>query len=304
MFKKYNSISNSYQVKEIMRWLNEYPELANETFVLEEKIDGANIQLYCEPGGKVQIGKRSSFITPDEPFYQLWEILKHSSYDHIMAWVREQADYYNSPVRLYGELYGPGVQKRINYDMEEQSLIFFDMVVGEHFFPPVNLHQMYDHVPLVPIHHVIKGLDNALAVSAEVQSKLSDDQAEGFVIKPYDKVYNNNLGSRFLLKSKSDKFNEKMKVEPKEKKALAPEILKAYNEFASYLTDNRIDNVIGNHGPFIETKQIGDYIRYVLDDMKKDFQADGFDEIKFDKDDLKQIYNVGHKIVMKLKERL
>lgn len=258
--------------------------------------------MYCEPGGKVKVGKRSSFITPDEPFYNLWDII--DDYEYVAHWLGEQADYHKAPARLYGELYGPGVQKRINYDTEKQALIFFDMMIGNHYFSPASLHGHADLLPVVPSYTVIEGLTNALEYSAEVQSKLSDDQAEGFVIKPYDKVYINKAGSRFVLKSKSEKFNEKMKVAPKEKKELAPRVLEAYNTFMSYLTDNRIDNVIGNHGPFTEMKQTGDYIRYVLEDMKKDFAADGFDESEFEKDDLKQIYNVGHKIVQMLKARL
>lgn len=75
MFKKYNSIDNHYQTKEIMRWLSEYPELENETFVLTEKVDGANIQLYFTPDGGFKYGKRSAFLSPDEKFFDLHELV-------------------------------------------------------------------------------------------------------------------------------------------------------------------------------------------------------------------------------------
>lgn len=48
-FQKYNSIENHYQSKQIMRWLNEFPELANETFILEEKVDGPIFNCIVNP---------------------------------------------------------------------------------------------------------------------------------------------------------------------------------------------------------------------------------------------------------------
>ena len=48
-FQKFFSIENHYRNKEIAKWLEIYPELKNEKFVLTEKIHGSNIQLYFSP---------------------------------------------------------------------------------------------------------------------------------------------------------------------------------------------------------------------------------------------------------------
>lgn len=315
-FRKYASIDNHYQTKEIMRWLDAYPELKDESFVLEEKIDGANIQVYFSPDGEVRAGKRSQFISREENFYGLWNLLDND-YSELIDEFQSKAMEDKISYRLWGEIYGPGIQKRIKYNVETPKLIFFDMEKNNNLISSFSFHagNQTRFVPTVPIVDVVEGLENALSYSREFQSKLSADNAEGYVIKPFYKQYYRNIrpvyvgdhqttAERFIFKGKSEAFAEKMKVVTKERKQLPEKVMEAYSTFNSYLTDNRLENVIGNHGPFVETKQIGDYIRYMLDDMKKDFVADGFDEALFEPEELKQIYNVGHKIVPLLKARL
>ena len=43
MFKKFPSIENHYQQKNIDYWLRLYPELKDEDYVITEKLDGANL---------------------------------------------------------------------------------------------------------------------------------------------------------------------------------------------------------------------------------------------------------------------
>ncbi len=61
MFKRYNSITNHYQQKTILFFLQMYPQLKSELFVGREKIDGCNIQFLCTPQSDiVKVGKRNA----------------------------------------------------------------------------------------------------------------------------------------------------------------------------------------------------------------------------------------------------
>ena len=308
-FKRYSSLDNHYQTKQLMRWLGEHPQLESEKFILEEKVDGANLQVTFFPDGTYKIGKRSAYLKDDEDFYDARNVV--AQYDKFIEHNQKYVIDNNVKFTWYGEIYGSGIQKRINYG-DDKQLAFFDLYVVdnnlgvEYWMDAGTLRFIGDGMkaPMVPIIDFVTGLSTALEYDREFKSKLSDDQAEGFVIKPFNKHYFLKCGSRFVFKAKSDKFAEKMKVQVKERKEVPENVLKAFTDFQGYVTDNRLDNVIGNHGPFEKPNQIGDYIRYMMDDMKKDFQADGFDESKFEKDELKQIYNVGHKIVPLLKARL
>ena len=305
-FKKYSSIDNHYQTKTLMRWLAQFPDLANEEFVLEEKVDGANIQIYIDPTGEIKVGKRSSFIGEEDNFFGVWDIVKNKYWDRlqILAFTAKST---GESYRLYGEVYGPGVQKRIKYRAEAPDILFFDVMINDEFISPKDFHErmLFAQLPIVPIIKRTSTLNEALAYPREFRSWLSDtDDAEGFVIKPWNQNFFLGCGSRFIYKAKSDAFAEKMDVQVKERKELPANVLAAFTEFQGYATDNRLDNVIGNNGPLERPNQIGDYIKLMLEDMKKDFKADGFDESKFEPDELKKIYNVGHHIVPLIKARL
>lgn len=90
MFKKYNSIENSYRDKYITKALSQYPELKDETYCLVEKLDGANLQLFFQPNKEMQVGKRSCFISKDEDFYSVWDVLSY--YSKMISKFQEIAD--------------------------------------------------------------------------------------------------------------------------------------------------------------------------------------------------------------------
>jgi len=59
MFRKYFSIEGSWRNKEIQWWLEKYPQLANETYVLQEKIHGCldyDVLLNTKEHGDLKIG--------------------------------------------------------------------------------------------------------------------------------------------------------------------------------------------------------------------------------------------------------
>ena len=74
-------------------------------------------------------------------------------------------------------------------------------------------------------------------------------------------------------------------------------------EFASYLTENRVLSVFSKQGVISEPKQLGQYIKWVLEDAIIDFKKDHPD-LEIDDKTAKIVFNGGHLVVMLLKKHL
>ena len=92
------------------------------------------------------------------------------------------------------------------------------------------------------------------------------------------------------------------KSKAKERKEHVPDHpLKA--EFLTYINENRLESVFSKYGVIEKPQQIGEYIRYMLEDAKEDFLKDN-DVSVLHKETLKEIFNAGHNIMKLLKEKL
>ena len=67
MFKKYNSIENSYR-KEFLERL-ERNGLLDETYVVQEKVHGSNLSYFTTDGVNFRAAKRNGEIEKGEKFY-------------------------------------------------------------------------------------------------------------------------------------------------------------------------------------------------------------------------------------------
>lgn len=317
-FRKFPSIENSYRDKEICYWLDKFPELRDETYIITEKLDGSCISFVYEPDGTFHVAKRSGFVGSDENFYDIQRVV-YNEYKDIMYVFKNFAQSTKSTLNVYGELFGKGIQKRINYG-PEKYIRFFDVTVDdvmfsqreiEDFFSSLNIEDM-----LVPNFGTVKGLQAALDFNVEgVPTLINPDGGsfiEGVVIKPYEKMYmipygedtpTTKLGNPFYLKKKSEKFNE---VKPKrEKKEVDEGIEVLRNSFKDYITENRVLSVFSKYGEIEHPKQIGDYIRLVLNDAKEEFEKDYSDDLyELDKNELKQVYNVSKNVLAILNKYL
>lgn len=303
MFKKYNSIENSYQGKYINRWLANNEGLKTETYIITEKVDGANIQIYFEPNTEYKVGKRSCFIEKDSNFFDIGTVLK--DFEEQFKKVQHNVNITNRSVRLYGELYGQGVQKRVNYS-DKKSLIFFDVEVNGELHCPrdtMSYLDMFD-LPKVPIIAIKKGIVEALETNETFDTLLNPIEgnvSEGLVIRPFHKNYH-NVDELFILKKKSEKFAEKEITKGKVK--TFDEGTFKYNQlFRDYINENRVLSIFSKHGPIKEPKQLGEYIKLILEDATEDFKKD-HDLSQFGTKDQKTIYNVGTLVVKLLKKHL
>jgi len=307
MFKKYPSIENSYREKFINGFVTMYPYLLAATYIITEKVHGANFQIYFEPLMPWRYGKRTAFLQEGEKLYDVHNVVRHyiETFEDIQNWV----DHSLNTVRLFGELYGPGIQKGVSYSTAKR-IGFYDMMVNDVLLAPAafrnkNFTGLQQHA--LPIVATVAELTVALDFSVEFNSLLNPIEGnvcEGVVIAPLGKVYYDKLGRRFCLKKKNEKFMEKVKA-AKPIRAADPVITRLNLEFRSYITDNRLQSVFSQHGEIEEPAQIGEYIKLVLGDTKEAFLKDFSEEITaLPKSDQRKVFNVGSMIALMLKKHL
>ena len=138
--------------------------------------------------------------------------------------------------------------------------------------------------------------DRAIAWKNDFVSLLTPDDCpnkdnnicEGIVIKPDHSDYMLSDGRRFVIKSKNDKFREKVssgggiKIDGEsamEEFGIKDEAVRLAQLAIEMVSDNRLDNVISHSGLPVEYKNFSYYMKELSNDYKKDFESEYEDEI-------------------------
>ena len=318
MFRKYFKIEGAWRDKEIQWWLEKHPELANETYVLQEKIHGANVSWVFGPDGSFSIGKRGSIIR-DESFYN--HKLMYELYGDVIILFRDYACDNNCSMNIYGEWFGEGIQKGVDYGPGKQ-LRFFDVIVNDVLLAPFEVDDLFSLLNIedmmVPVLGQVDSLRKALDFPIEnVVTEIYPEgksTIEGIVIKPYYNTFfesndpdgvSTKLGSTFYLKKKNIEFKEKQAQKRKINVNQPPHVERIKNNFLDYITENRLNNVFSKHGEIQSDKDIGKYIKLMMDDAKEEFTKDySIDIMDCSDKELKYVYNASKEIVSMLKERM
>jgi Rnl2 family RNA ligase len=309
MFHKWPEIENHYNKKNIQRWVDLYPELKDEMYIVLEKIHGTNIQFIIDKDG-CKIATRKRILEEGESFYDVWNVA--TKYDEFIKRIMNYVNDFDDVeyINLYGELYGQGIQKGVDYCPEKQ-IRFFGMRMNGILLSQVEFDHMMDvlEIPIdccVPLVGMFSNLEDAIdAVNVETLTTeinmYEGNIAEGVVIQPYYKVYISPVGATFILKKKAENFKEKARERkvPREPKVLPPEIAEPKAEFESYITKNRLDNLFSKEGPIEDMKDIGKYIKLMMEDARKDFEKEN-DISHLRKKDQKQVFSGGGNIIAKM----
>lgn len=301
-FKRYPSIENHYREKFITMIRDFHSEIDDLCYVVTEKLHGANIQIYFEKGKEFKYGKRSSFINPDEKFFDIHNTINkyRGLLDDIQFHIDTSSDI--ESVRLFGEYIAPGINKGVNYGKEHQ-LFFFDVYINGDLQNQASFSKFCAdfNIPQVPFLGKFDSLKEAMDFDVVKNSTIIETEEEnimeGVVIKPYYRVLRTFQGSVFYLKKKNEKFLEESR-KPKHIKTpveLTEDdiLVNQFNaEFKTYLTDNRLQNVFSKHGEITEPNQIGDYLKLFIADAREDFLKD-HELPGFDKTQLRKLFNAG-----------
>lgn len=299
MFRKWTSLENHYREKYINDVLAVYPQLAGETFVITEKIHGSNFHWHFSPNELVRAASRNSYLDTSGSFQgAVIQELLEAHWD-LLDKLQDLCNYEGVDIRLYGELFGNGVQKGVYYS-DNKRLLYFGFVFDDELQPFYTLEQYVPTEYLVPVLQIADSLQEALNFDTEFNSVIAgvdDNICEGVVISPYYKTYL-FYDSPFYIKKKNESFSEKSKAK---KEIVSDEVVARMKaEFDLYVNENRLQNVFSKYGAISSPKEIGQYIKLLLEDAKEDFLKDN-DVSNLDAGQLKQVYNIGSKIANMLK---
>lgn len=280
-FIKYPSLENHYQSKYLLKV--ESSDAVNGEWVATEKLHGANFSLWSNGMG-VKAARRTGFLEEGESFYGCWPVVE--KYKDAAL---ELSRLIISPVVLFGELVGPGIQSGVHYS-DEKDFIVFDVayVLDEKLVfldftdKIINILKGigFNVVPVLKrgTYQEVMELDNLY------NSTYGDFIAEGYVAKPVVSYVLPN-GSRVGIKSKNEHFSEK-KSSNKPKIQISDSV-RQHSELASdYVTQNRFNNVLSKLGEF-DQKLFGKYIGLLVADALDDYIKEN--EIELESNDLKQI---------------
>lgn len=288
-FISYPSIENFYNTKKVYKYRTKHPELETCKFVAFEKVDGANIQLLFTPGQELKVGRRTDWLSKDSKFFDIWNTLE--KYKEAIVNIQKWVDEMNLSIKLYGELYGKGINNRVNYG-PEQYICFFDLAIGGKDQAPSDLVVFLRYFGvenlIAPIVAKVNGIDEAIKLSPTFESKLTPvshleqvdpkpNIAEGLVIRPYTlnvKYDEDKSNSNFMLKIKDDLFAENEGSPKPNNNNYSTEELDLKVKFDGYCTKNRMLSLFSKEGPIEDIKQMGKYVPMFVADAKQDFLKD------------------------------
>lgn len=315
-FRKYKEIENHYRNKYINDTYERHPEYLTCKYHVQEKLDGANVQIKLTVTGngvKVQYGKRSSFLGTPVGFHGFGGVVDSEEFTDFLGIAKDDIvnEVVGHTVTYFGELFGEGIQNRINYG-KGKRILFYDMIVNGEYLTQEELYKKSIKLSiynlLVPSFGVYDSFDEAMAVKIEsVCTSLNPVEGnfmEGVVIKPWNVIAKRSDGQQvlFYVKHKSEAFNEKMKCKRvKAAKVIRPEYQEALDTFSSYVSDNRLKSVFSKEGEIETPKDMGKYIKLLMTDAKADYMKDNNEQFMALQDDERKIlFKIAGKLGAKL----
>ena len=290
-YSKYGKTKNVTDDKSLRQRLARFPELDGQDYVITEKIDGSNFQLIFTKGKDLRFGSRNNELDITDNFFDFQNAVLVQYADNIEM-LQEYVDTCHDvdQIQLFGELFGGGIQRRINYGPEKQYLPFHMKVDGL----PMSYDDAWkvmstagiDSGWWVPTLSTPSRLDIALSVNVEgVETHASKGDnltgnlfIEGVVIEPYDQVFSiyheqDDTTARFMLKKKSEAFyddaNTRHKKMPQYQISVAG--IKLMDVWTGMFNDNRMQDLCSKMGRPTEMSQMGDYIKALVNDVREDF---------------------------------
>lgn len=183
----------------------EFEDLRGARWEWTEKIDGTNIRLYrtvtdpgIQGGTQVTIGGRTDRANIPAPLYKALE--------PIAARIRDFAWNDDTPVTVFGEGYGAGIQQGGGY-REKPGFIVFDIKIGDVYLARETVQNIASGLELETVHsYGIMTLDEAWIHMCyrEFETTYKEHELEGIVGRPVSRfyVYKNGHLAPLLCKMK------------------------------------------------------------------------------------------------------
>ena len=267
-FKKFSSLENTYRQNLIDKV--QYEGKDGGDWIVTEKIHGANFSFWCD-GEVVKVASRSQFV--DGTFYGCQSVIDR--YSPLVLEYHQQRLPVGSTLVIFGELFGQGVQKEVEYGHKDFRA--FDVVISDTVQRKDSAIACCEQIgiPFSPV--IFTGsFKECMEICNTFQSLLTpdgyegDNFAEGLVIEPVEPRWF-NTGSRVYFKNKTPAFSEK-KSKPKDKQVfdLSDSDCQVMDTLLEYNTPQRVANVLSKFGQ-VESKDFGKILGLMLQDMLEDF---------------------------------
>jgi len=299
-FKKYSSIENSFSREFMEHVVAEMPQ--DLEYVVQEKVHGANTSFLCD-GETLRFAKRTSMLEDGEQFYDYPELLERYRDRVLKLFGDIKAKYPEvTHISVFGEMFGglyphDGVKTKQKVSLIQRGVCYtpdhefygFDIYLfteaGGRFLPVDEVNEIFETCGFFYAKTLFRGtLAECLKQPNAFQSKIAewlelpaieDNICEGIVIRPVTPMYLRN-GSRVLIKSKNERFAERKSAKRRTKLFVEPvpysEELKALIvEGETYVTENRLANVVSHIGEVHFPKDFGKVMGLFSKDVLEDF---------------------------------
>jgi Rnl2 family RNA ligase len=279
----YPSIENHYNEKNLTFWTQKHPELNVIPFVAQQKYDGSNLSIEFTEVNTVNYYSRNQLLVDLNGFYDLGKVMSQKKYisllDTIKTWKQKQQQQNAADVRtihLFGEFYGPGIQKRIDYLHEDKEIKFFDVYFNRKLQSPLEFKNWMSELNISEflVDFLVTGtLSELLDIGFLDKCKqMVRNDIEGVVIKPLEKQYLNINGHPFYIKYKCEGFEDLFVKNVKKKKNLGKKVEKKSRSLIDFITENRIQDCKGKQ-PWINMGHLVDVVvKDAFDDYKKSIE--------------------------------
>lgn len=168
-----------------------------------EKIDGTNIRVMLSLDGELSFGGRTN--TAQIPGDLMQYLIKTFQQNKLLCALWKDGI---TEAVLYGEGYGPGIQKGGGLYRADKSLILFDVLIGNKWW--LDREAVEDiaaklEVDVVPYLGRMTLQEIVNLVKQPFPSKLGTAMAEGVVARPIETLFDKR-GERLIIKLKTKDF--------------------------------------------------------------------------------------------------
>ena len=179
---------------------DEFEYLADNQWIFTEKVDGTNIRVIVGQDGSVTFGGRTDRA-------QLPADLVVRLQERFLAQSARLAELFPSGAVLYGEGYGPGIQKGGGLYRQDKDFVLFDTRVGDWWLRREAVTDTANALSIDVVPVIGSGtLWEAVGMAQDgITSTWGNFLAEGVVARPLVEL-RNRAGSRIIAKIKCCDF--------------------------------------------------------------------------------------------------
>ena len=187
----------------------EFALLADATWIVDEKIDGTNMRVLWS-GLNVEFrGKTDEAVPIKDLHANMAKLFTPEKMTSEFGCISPLISPEELQVCLYGEGFGPGIQKGGGNYGKEKDFILFDVKIGNTWLERENVEaiaialgiKVVPIVGLMTLHEMVK------LVRDGFKSQFGDFTAEGVVARPAVQLFNRR-GERVITKLKCKDFDE------------------------------------------------------------------------------------------------